>query len=169
MLYYVGNVSCDPNYLEHHGIKGQKWGVRRFQNADGSLTANGRIRYGFDRIGTALKRGVKDQYEKRSGELKERTKSALDFWGHDYKGRTKTAAATLVAGCIQRHGLKIATNMFSDAATYYAANTGRLWVINAANTLGKVALAANTANIAIGVAASLVYKEPKSKKKNRSR
>ena len=32
--------------LRHHGIKGQKWGVRRFQNDDGSLTAAGRKRYG---------------------------------------------------------------------------------------------------------------------------
>ena len=32
--------------IRHHGIKGQKWGVRRFQNADGSLTAAGRKRYG---------------------------------------------------------------------------------------------------------------------------
>lgn len=31
-------------YLTHHGIKGQKWGVRRFQNADGTLTAAGKKR-----------------------------------------------------------------------------------------------------------------------------
>lgn len=31
--------------LAHHGIKGQKWGVRRFQNLDGSLTEAGRKRY----------------------------------------------------------------------------------------------------------------------------
>ena len=35
----------DDNELEHHGIKGQKWGVRRFQNADGSLTEKGQKRY----------------------------------------------------------------------------------------------------------------------------
>ena len=32
-------------YLQHHGIKGQKWGIRRYQNPDGSLTTAGRERY----------------------------------------------------------------------------------------------------------------------------
>ena len=32
--------------LRHHGIKGQKWGVRRYQNDDGSLTPIGKLRYG---------------------------------------------------------------------------------------------------------------------------
>ena len=32
-------------YLCHHGIKGQKWGIRRFQNPDGTLTVTGKQRY----------------------------------------------------------------------------------------------------------------------------
>ena len=33
------------NELYHHGIKGKKWGVRRYQNKDGSLTAAGKRRF----------------------------------------------------------------------------------------------------------------------------
>lgn len=35
-------------YLQHHGIKGMKWGVRRYQNKDGTLTAAGKKRYDRD-------------------------------------------------------------------------------------------------------------------------
>lgn len=56
-------------YIAHHGIKGQKWGVRNYQNADGSLTTLGRARYGVGearskvanaakKVGTAIRKKV---------------------------------------------------------------------------------------------------------------
>lgn len=46
MNYYIGKLQVTP-YLEHFGIQGQKWGVRRYQNPDGSLTEEGKARYGY--------------------------------------------------------------------------------------------------------------------------
>ena len=42
MKYYINENS---DFLMHHGIKGQKWGERRFQNEDGTLTPEGKARY----------------------------------------------------------------------------------------------------------------------------
>ena len=39
------------NYLCNYGVLGMKWGVRRYQNPDGTLTAEGRKRYGVDVTG----------------------------------------------------------------------------------------------------------------------
>lgn len=43
---YEWNDGTDV-YLMHHGTKGQKWGIRRYQNPDGTLTALGRARLGL--------------------------------------------------------------------------------------------------------------------------
>ena len=54
-------------YLSHHGIKGMRWGIRRFQNRDGTLTAEGRKRiadaaesyYGKHNDDISFKKGYK--------------------------------------------------------------------------------------------------------------
>jgi len=33
------------DFIAHHGVKGQRWGVRRYQNPDGTLTAKGKKKY----------------------------------------------------------------------------------------------------------------------------
>lgn len=52
--YYSG-IFVSDEALAHYGVKGQKWGFRRFRNEDGSLTSEGRDHYG---IGDPRKPGV---------------------------------------------------------------------------------------------------------------
>lgn len=47
-VYDIAKHEDDSNYLEHHGIKGQRWGVRRFQDESGALTGLGKQRANID-------------------------------------------------------------------------------------------------------------------------
>ncbi len=50
--------------LYHHGILGQRWGIRRYQNPDGSLTAAGKIRY-RSMSGEQMHREFKDRIQEQ--------------------------------------------------------------------------------------------------------
>lgn len=52
------------DYLEHYGVKGQKWGVRRFQNKDGTLTKLGKKRYGSEKM-QAYKESERNRFIKK--------------------------------------------------------------------------------------------------------
>ena len=67
----------DADYLAHHGIKGQKWGVRRFQNPDGTWTNAGKVRYddsGTQKLSRKEKRAIKENKER--AEIENRLKNA---------------------------------------------------------------------------------------------
>lgn len=59
MIYY-------GNYLAHHGILGQKWGIRRYQNENGSLTKEGKQRYREEKYNQYLSEEKNDGFFARS-------------------------------------------------------------------------------------------------------
>lgn len=74
-------VKFETDELYHHGIKGQKWGIRRFQNKDGSLTPEGRKHWG---IGDATRKvklawsKSKDAIAKKKEEATSKKEKAIE-------------------------------------------------------------------------------------------
>ena len=52
-IYYVCGIPYS-DVLYHSGVKGQKWGIRRYQNEDGTLTPLGKVHYGAQKVGSAV-------------------------------------------------------------------------------------------------------------------
>lgn len=77
-------------YLEHHGIKGMKWGVRRYQNKDGSLTNAGRKRAAKL---AAQKAKINDEYKSLTGKKMPTNPSGKNGKSGKAKSDTSESAA----------------------------------------------------------------------------
>ncbi len=132
--------------LEHHGIKGQKWGVRRFQNKDGTRTALGKKRESSPdaKEKEARKADVKNRRTMSDADLKKRIermrlekeyKTLVDedtAPGKRYVSEILSAAGkktlTIAAAGALAYGVKAAmTKEFDlkEAAQYIAANPNK--------------------------------------------
>ena len=100
--YFKKHMSQDAfdteEFLEHHGILGQKWGIRRYQNPDGSLTPEGRKRYGLDvGKGTVVSRistyaGGKDPADKSGRTYVSTNEDDADYYKSTYVNFLKGTA-----------------------------------------------------------------------------
>ena len=124
MFNYVLTSNGDlisENELYHHGTKGMKWGVRRYQNPDGSLTEAGRRR-----LEKADQKWAKKNTDKITYKAKKASQKELDRYGKELlklDGALKTNGK-LSAQTVNAYNRKMA-ELMSQKTSNITAPSGR--------------------------------------------
>lgn len=116
--------------LYHSGVKGMKWGIRRYQNADGTLTEEGRARYGvnsYQEMSPSQRANFNKDMTTRSDKLKRNTAIGVGL------AATAASAAGLAWYLAKRkeHGKRVLAGK-KAAETRKAFETIRVKDVNAA-------------------------------------
>lgn len=141
--------SCDE--LNHHGIKGMRWGIRRFQKKDGSLTPAGKKRRLTD-MGTELSRKTskRDDPNERKKRIDADIKEADDrvkFYGSKRAAKTAISEEARYAKNVNRGKAAINTLKFGGSG----ALAGGTLMALAANTAAAAAVGAAAPLLGVGI------------------
>lgn len=127
-------TKVDDEYLAHSGIKGQKWGVRRFQNEDRTWTEAGKIRYGDNKssskknsVGSIFKRKKsvpKTVVIKKDPEKKEKAKLQNEDGTLTEEGRRRLYTTGSPTNSTKRGYTKAALTGSAAVALDTASNIG---------------------------------------------
>ena len=149
-MYFQGNYRIQfaggANHLAHYGISGQQWGKRRYQNEDGTLTEEGKRRYGIiDSNGRlAPSNKVKADYQTRqlmdstySDQLRKEKEKGKPVspkrqkWIDEYKQKGLTQEQAEAAALRKEqvtNVMKVAGAVALTAAVAYGAYKGHQWL-----------------------------------------
>lgn len=113
------HVNCE---IRHHGILGQRWGVRRFQNADGSLTP-----FGQRRREKRDAKWARKNYNKIEKTAKQRVKGELDEYAGELLSQpdSRNSDGRLSAGTVNAYNRRMA-ELMTRAANDISAPSGRV-------------------------------------------
>ena len=114
-------VDYQTDVIQHHGILGQKWGIRRYQNEDGSLTDEGKRRYlkkdGSIDVDKLTKRYQKDlnKLERRRGIHESERKYEFDSFNYPIDNIDRAINKTKLAKMMHEHNLEYHTTRLDKA------------------------------------------------------
>lgn len=102
----------ENNTLQHHGTKGQKWGIRRYQNKDGSLTPAGKKRYGI--VGSIKEYRSNKKKQKQRAEALEKAREAKKTKAEEAAEKKRVLESGTAAEVMKYKG-KLTNKELSDA------------------------------------------------------
>ena len=109
--------------LYHWGIKGMKWGKRRYQNKDGSLTAAGRERYGDDRhddYKRARSKPVSSMSDQELNTALNRMRMEQQYNDYIHPKKAESAGKKWVSGLLTETSKQIVKKYITDYQDKYA-------------------------------------------------